>query len=188
MARFAELATAVIGELETTLAGISEERAEALVQEIEKAEHIFIAGAGRSGLMARAFCMRLMHLGLNCYVAGETVTPAFAQGDLLLVASGSGSTESLVVMAQKAKQQIRGRLALITIDGDSPIARLADVTLVVPAPSPKIKRPLVHDSIQPMGSLFEQSLLLTLDLLILLFMQQNGIEPSAMFDRHANLE
>lgn len=188
MERFAELARTAISELETTLFGVSGERAAALVQEIEKADRIFVAGAGRSGLMARAFCMRLMHLGLKCYVAGETVTPAFAQGDLLLVASGSGATESLVVMAQKAKQHIHGRLALVTMDGNSPIARLADVTLVIPAPSSKVKRELALDSIQPMGSLFEQSLLLVLDLLILLLMQQNGSAPSAMFDRHANLE
>ena len=188
MERFAELARTAISELETTLFGVSGERAAALIQEIENADRIFVAGAGRSGLMARAFCMRLMHLGLKCYVAGETVTPAFAQGDLLLVASGSGATESLVVMAQKAKQHIHGRLALVTMDGNSPIARLADVTLVIPAPSPKVEWELAPNSIQPMGSLFEQSLLLVLDLLILLLMQQNGSAPSAMFDRHANLE
>ena len=59
-----DLTKAVLAELDATLSGISEEHAIALVCEIEKAEGIFVAGAGRSGLMVRAFCMRLMHLGL----------------------------------------------------------------------------------------------------------------------------
>jgi 6-phospho-3-hexuloisomerase len=179
---------ALLAELDATLSGISEEHAIALVSEIEKAERIFVAGAGRSGLMVRAFCMRLMHLGLNAYVTGETVTPALGQADLLLVASGSGATESLVVMAKKAKKRLGARVALVTIDGNSPIAQIADTVMVIPAPSPKVKRQLEHVSIQPMGSLFEQSLLIVLDLLILLFMQRNGIASSAMFGRHANLE
>ena len=188
MKRASEFTEAVIGEIGATLSGISDEHAAALVDEIEEAEQIIIAGAGRSGLIARAFCMRLMHLGLRAYVAGETVTPALGQRDLLFVASGSGATESLVVMAEKAKKRIGARLALVAIDGSSPIARLADAVLLIPAPSPKVQRQLEHASIQPMGSLFEQSLLLVLDALILLFMERKGIVPSAMFGRHANLE
>ncbi len=188
MKRASEFTQAVVAEIRATLSRISDEQAAALVDEIEDAEQIIVAGAGRSGLMARAFCMRLMHLGLHAYVAGEMATPALGQRDLLFVASGSGATESLVAMAEKAKNRIGARLALVGIDASSPIARLADAVLVIPAPSPKIKRQLQHASIQPLGSLFEQSLLLVLDALVLLVMERKSIAPSVMFGRHANLE
>ena len=47
------------------------------------AKRVYVAGAGRSGLIARAFAMRLMHLGMEAYVVGETITPAMHTGDIL---------------------------------------------------------------------------------------------------------
>ena len=131
--------------------------------------------------------MRLMHMGCDPYVVGETITPNLMSEDILMIASGSGATASLVVMAQKAKA-IGARIGLITIDDQSPIAQLADIVLTIPAPSPKIRRETGFTSIQPMGSLFEQSLLLTLDALILLLMENQSKTSDVMFTKHANLE
>jgi 6-phospho-3-hexuloisomerase len=39
-----------------------------------------------------------------------------------------------------------------------------------------------------MGSLFEQSLLIFLDLIVMRLMEKRAIDSSAMFDKHANLE
>jgi len=36
---------------------------------------VMVLGAGRSGLVARSFAMRLMHLTFNVHVIGETITP-----------------------------------------------------------------------------------------------------------------
>jgi 6-phospho-3-hexuloisomerase len=47
--------------------------------------------------------MRFMHLGYTVFI-GETNTPAILEGDLL-VASGSGTTSSVVSSAEKAKSQ-----------------------------------------------------------------------------------
>ena len=47
--------------------------------------------------------MRLMHLGFNVYVVGETVTPAVETDDLLIVISGSGETKSINEMSALAK-------------------------------------------------------------------------------------
>ncbi|MGZ4892148.1 MAG: SIS domain-containing protein, partial [Halobacteriota archaeon] len=55
-------------------------------------KRLFVMGAGRSGLVVKGFAMRLMHLGFNVYVVGETVTPAVETDDLLIVISGSGET------------------------------------------------------------------------------------------------
>ena len=132
--------------------------------------------------------MRLMHLGKTVHMVGETTTPAIRANDLLVIASGSGRTESLVSMANRARQ-LDATILLFTLAERSPIADVADQVVLIPAPSPKA--PLAESgatSIQPMGSLFEQSLFVLLDCLILSLMSQEGVTADNMFPRHANLE
>ena len=93
----------VLTELEIALTGINDKEIEKLIQAILTSKKIFLAGAGRSGLMIKAFAMRLIHMGFTAYVVGETITPAIASGDLLIIGSGSGSTDSLVVIVGKAR-------------------------------------------------------------------------------------
>src|ERR1700738_269625 len=83
---------------------LSFEQVAMLVPALRKANRIFVVGAGRSGLALRAAAMRLMHLGLNVFVTGETITPAIQKGDLLLAASGSGTTSTIVISAEKASK------------------------------------------------------------------------------------
>jgi 6-phospho-3-hexuloisomerase len=177
----------ILDELRGTLAYVPNDQVEKLANATIGARRVFVAGAGRSGLAMKTFAMRLMHLGFDTYVVGETITPSITSSDLLLIGSGSGSTSSLVANANKA-HAIGATIYLITIDKDSPIGQMADVVLAIPAPSPKIDKDLGFNSVQPMGSLFEQSLLLTLDAIILLLMDKTGKGTTAMFARHANLE
>lgn len=177
----------IVEELDRTLAGIPSQAMERLVSEIVGAHRIFVSGAGRSGLMMKAFAMRLMHMGITAYVLGETVTPGIEAPDLLVIGSGSGETDSLVAAAQKAKR-IGSGVALLTINPDSTLAGLADTVTTIPAPSPKLDTPDQPRSVQPMGSLFEQSLLLTLDAVVISLMDVRGTDTTKMFRRHANLE
>ena len=177
----------ILDELGETVGNVCSDSAEKLANAIMAAETIFVAGAGRSGLAMKSFAMRLMHMGFDTYVVGETVTPSITENDVLLIGSGSGSTSSLVASADKA-HAIGATICLITIDESSPIGKLAEVVLTIPAPSPKVNRDLGFRSIQPMGSLFEQSLLLMLDAIVLLLMEKTGKTPESMFTRHANLE
>jgi len=177
----------ILNELSETVGQVCNDSAERLVDAIIAAETVFVAGAGRSGLAMKSFAMRLMHTGIDTYVVGETVTPSITDKDVLLIGSGSGSTSSLVVSTNKA-DDIGATICLITIDAHSPIAQVAEVVLTIPAPSPKVNRDLGFRSVQPMGSLFEQSLLLTLDAIVLLLMGKTGKTPESMFTRHANLE
>jgi 6-phospho-3-hexuloisomerase len=185
---FSELADAVVGELQRALLSAPETGVEALVEEIERAERVFVAGAGRSKLMVRAFCMRLMQMGKPCHVLGETATPAFGTGDLLLVASGSGATDSLVLLASKAKKRLGGRIALITATPGSPLTEVADTVIVISAPAWTAPATAGTRSIQPLGTVYEQSLLLALDILVMILMERQGVPVSAMQARHANLE
>ena len=182
-----EYGQAITAELTTVLRQISLEQAEALIELIADSAAVFIAGAGRSGYMSRAFCMRLMHLGLTTYMVGDTTTPAIQANDLLIVCSGSGETKSLVSNANKAKE-LGAKVALITINDESTIAKLADAIVKINAVSPKADKEGNTRSIQPMANLFEQCLLLFLDILAIMLMDRKGKTAQEMFTLHANLE
>ena len=97
--------TTILAEISQVLSHIPEDDLEITAKRLEQAPRIFVIGEGRSGLMARAFAMRLMHLGAVSYVIGETITPAIAEGDILVAISGSGRTHHVVWTAEKAKAQ-----------------------------------------------------------------------------------
>ena len=177
----------ILEELRRSLSALPEGGAEKLAAEILGCRAVFVAGAGRSGLAMKSFAMRLMHLGLNAYVVGETSTPRITDRDLMLIGSGSGSTASLVAHAQKA-HSIGALVCLITADEQSPVGRCSDIVVTIPAPAPKSGRDVGFRSIQPLGSLFEQCLMLTLDAIVLALMHRTGVTTGAMLERHANLE
>ena len=164
---------------------IKDEEAEKLGEGILRAKKIFVAGGGRSGFMAKAFVMRMMHVGLDAYVVGETVTPNLEQDDIFIVGSGSGETQSLAAMTKKAKS-IGATVVAVTINPDSTIGKLADINIEIPAQAKGEGNS--GKSIQPMGSLFEQSLLLFYDAVILRHMEKKGLDSEMMYGRHANLE
>ena len=183
-----ELISLVTQEIADCLQTLSAEQIEEGIAAIFDARRLFLAGAGRSGLAMRAFAMRLMHLGKTVYMVGDVTTPSVNEGDLVIIGSGSGSTGNLQVVAKQAIKA-GARVLLITIMPDSPIGRLADLVIRIPAPSIKAEEATgTMHSIQPMGSLFEQSLFVLGDVLILLLMQKHEIGAKEMFARHANLE
>ena len=100
----------------------------------ENGNCVFVAGAGRSGLMGRAFAMRLMHLGFKAYVVGETVTPAVRQGDLLIAISGSGNTKSVISVAEKC-QAVGAFVVSLTSKEDSVLGDFSSVNVVLPSKS-----------------------------------------------------
>lgn len=175
-----------IKELSRSVSLIADAEAEKLVNGILESKKIFVAGAGRSGFMAKSFAMRMMHMGIEAYVIGETVTPNFEKEDLLIIGSGSGETKSLVSIVEKAKN-IGGKIAAVTIFPESTIGKTADITIQLPG-SPKDQSEGNYQTIQPMGSLFEQTLLLFYDAVILRFMEKKGLDTTKMYGRHANLE
>lgn len=176
----------ILNELSKHSTAIEDEQAERLVTSILSAQKVFVTGAGRSGLMGKSFAMRLTHIGIKAYVIGETNTPSFTKEDLLIVGSGSGRTETLLVLTKKAKA-IGGKVAAFTLSTESPIADLADEVILLSG-APKDQQKGSHHTIQPMGSLFEQSLLLTYDAVILRLMEMKEFDTHTMYGHHANLE
>ena len=153
---------------------------------IGRADRVFLAGAGRSGLEVSSFTMRLMHIGIKAHRVGEVTTPAIKQGDLLVLASGSGTTASMLILAQAARKA-GAQVLLFTTTAPTPIADLSDAVVVIHGRAAKDPSGAAV-SIQPMSNLFVQALCLTFDILVLRLMERNRLDESLMKDNHANLE
>lgn len=182
-----EYAIEVLKELNQTLLIIDKEETKYFVNALCDAKEVFCAGAGRSGFQVKGFAMRLMHMGVQSYVVGETTTPNIDEHGLLVICSGSGETQSLINHARKAKE-VGARIVLITINPKSTIALLADIVIEIQAPSPKSAKVGDVKSIQPMGTLFEQSEGIYMDIIIMMLMEKKNMTSETMFGRHANME
>jgi len=94
----------IVRHVESIVENLDEKQIDNLVNNIKNAKGIFLMGAGRSGLVAKAFATRLVQLGLTAYVIGESTTPAMTSKDLLVAVSGSGETNSVVRAVEIAKK------------------------------------------------------------------------------------
>jgi len=177
----------IIDEVSRTLKKLSDEKTRDLTDIILNSKRIFITGKGRTGFIMKLFAVRLMQMGFNVHVLGEPTAPSIEANDLLLIGSGSGETDSLVVIAGKAKK-LGARIAIITMHEESSIAKISDVLLVIPASGSKSDKNAVSLSFQPMCNLFEQSLIIFLDALSIVIMDQEKINIEVLYKRHANLE
>lgn len=173
----------ILDELHKTLNHIRDKDFEFFASEVSQAQRIFVSGKGRSGFVANSFAMRLNQLGKQAFVVGESTTPSIKDNDLFIVISGSGSTEHLRLLASKAKS-IKSKVVLLTTKKDSVIGKIADKALVLPAGTKYNE----EGSIQPLGSLFEQSSQIFLDSVVIGLMEELKISEKTMQDNHANLE
>lgn len=150
------------------------------------AEKIVLAGAGRVGYATRGFAMRLKHLGLDAYMLGDATVPHIGQGDLLIVSSGSGETQTIYDLVCIAKNN-GSRVALVTGNPESRMGKVADVILQLKAPSKT--RPVDNlKSVQPMTTLNEQALGIMYDALVLDLMEIMNETHDTMWKRHSDLE
>jgi len=175
----------ILGELKQSLAAVSESEIETAQRKILAAKRVFVTGAGRSGLALRMAAMRLMHLGLDVHVAGEVTAPAIASGDLLLVASGSGTTAGAVHAAEVARK-VGAEVLALTAARESKLAQLAQSLIVIPAATKQDLNGTA--SAQYAGALFEQSVLLLTDTMFHAMWHGWGESAEELWKRHANLE
>lgn len=170
----------VLAELAQLPKFIDSQNMEELLRAITSAGKIAVLGAGRSGLALKMVAMRLRHLGFDAYAAGETISPALGSGDLLIVASGSGRTASICAIAHRARQ---GGATVWALTGttSSPLAETAHYLTLLPTGA-------TAHSVQFGGSLFEASVLLLGDALVLELLQRTGQGHQDLMARHTNLE
>lgn len=184
--KYIELKDAVMNEINTCLNQTSEKEINTAIKTISRAKKIFVFGAGRTGLVASEFAMRLMHIGFNVYKVGEVTTPAIEKKDLLVVCSGSGETTSALNLVNVANK-VGASTLLFTTKETSTIASLVNNKVVIHAKAAKSDDGSVK-SIQPLSNLFAQSLILTFDMIIIMLMNKLNIDETKLKNKHANLE
>jgi 6-phospho-3-hexuloisomerase len=155
----------------------SEQMSAALRLFADRKQRWFCSGQGRSGLVAQMVAMRLMHVGFDAHVVGESTAPSIGYGDGLLAFSGSGETPVTLHLARLA-HDFGANVLAVTTQAKSRLAALAKCKIVLPTAGTG----------QFGGTLFEQSALLTLDALILDLISGDSRAFDAMQARHANLQ
>jgi 6-phospho-3-hexuloisomerase len=147
---------------------------------------VFVYGRGRTGLATWAFASRLAQMGLQVHVVGEMTAPAISPGDLLVAASGTGTTRTTLLAAEEARRIGAGVIALTT-HPESPLGHVADTVVRVEGAT-RQRMAGEEQSAQYGGSLFEQALLLTLDSVAMVLKRRLARSDREMDRRHANLE
>ncbi|MBD3204739.1 6-phospho-3-hexuloisomerase [Candidatus Bathyarchaeota archaeon] len=196
---FNQAYTELLRSIEAALNGLNPVEVELILSSLQEAQKerskVLIIGAGRSGLVGKAFAMRLMHLGFDVYVLGETITPHVGDNDLVIVISGSGTTSGPLNAANMAKK-LNSKVIAITSKENSPLAKTADLVVDIPGRQDIAKedeytsRQLKgqHESLAPMGTMFEDTCMIFLDSIIAELMNRMGVSEESLLERHATIE
>lgn len=160
--------------------------AERMVAAILAARRIACSGVGREGLMMKALCMRLMHLGLDAHVVGDMTTPPLGPGDLLMVSAGPGEFSTVLALLGVAREAGATTL-VVTAQPSGAAARQADIVVHLPAQTMADDRG-AGAALLPMGSLYEAAELIFFDLISILLRDRTGQSTDDMRARHTNLE
>ena len=178
--------TTIIQEISAVLLSTNDTDVKILIDNLLNANNIVVCGAGRVGMATRGFGMRLGHLGLKAYTLGDSTVPSIGEGDVFLISSGSGETQTIYDLVSIAKS--RGvKIGLITGNKDSRMGKISDLIVQIKAPS-KLSDGLGVNSIQPMTTLNEQCLWLFFDALVLELMERMQVSNEQMKLRHSILE
>jgi 6-phospho-3-hexuloisomerase len=186
MATFHEMAQRAIAEIGGVLERTRSDQADRMCAEILGARRIACYGVGREGLMMKALCMRLMHVGLDAHFVGDMTTPPIGKGDLLIASAGPGAF-STVLALQSVAQQAGARVMIVTAQPDGEAPRGANAVIALPAQTMANDR-TSSGSLLPMGSLYEAAQLVFFDLVSILLREKTGQTPDQMRHRHTNLE
>jgi 6-phospho-3-hexuloisomerase len=187
---------AIIGNIVSAEEFLDEESIEKFENIIMESKNVFVTGAGRSGLAAKAFAMRLMHLGVSAYVVGETISPAIYENDCIVAISGSGETNTIVSAARIAKKR-GSKVLAVTSYPESTLGQLADSCLLVKGRTKKevddenyMKRQIYgnYTSLTPLGTAFELTTLVFLDAIVSELMEKMHQTESDLKARHTVLE
>jgi 6-phospho-3-hexuloisomerase len=185
----------IIDNVKTASDELDKKSVKEMLKLLTSCDNVFLLGLGRSGLVARAFAMRLMHLGIGVYVVGETITPAIGENDCLLAISGSGETSYIISTAQTAKRR-DAKIVAVTSYVDSTLGKISDLVVhikgrtKIDSEKNYIRRQIngKHQSLSPLGTLFEVTTLIFLDGVIAQLMVDLGKTEEDLKQRHTVLE
>ena len=187
----------IIKGVKKAISSIDEPQIQKMISWIiqSKNNKILIIGAGRSGLAGKAFAMRLMHLGFDVYVMGETITRAIGKTDLIIAISGSGTTK-LVVTSSEIGKEVGAKIIAITSYKNSDLGKLADHIVHIVGRTKRARetdyflRQImgVQEPMAPLGTIFEVASTIVLDSVIVELMKRMNKTEKDMRSKHANIE
>ncbi len=183
------LYSGALAELGGVFARLDDARVDAAVALIAGARRIALYGVGREGLQVKGFAMRLFHLGLAASVVGDMTCVPVGAGDLLVVSAGPGhfgTVASLMRTARAAGAQV----LVVTAQPQGACASAADAVIHLPAQTMADDQPqgvASAASVLPMGSLYEGTLFVLFEVMVLRLRDRLAVAPEAMRARHTNL-
>ncbi|MEI4768706.1 SIS domain-containing protein [Psychrobacillus sp. FJAT-51614] len=172
----------VIGEINEVCSQINEMEYSYLVDLLRSKDRFFFSGEGRSGLIAKAVAMRLMHTGKTVFVIGETTTPAIETSDVLIVLSGSGKTSNTLHMLENTLKI--GALAFLVTANKEKLKTYKGLFLHAATKDRVLGEP---NTIQPLGNQFDQAAHIILDAAIIDSLNNNW-SNEILKNKHYNLE
>jgi 6-phospho-3-hexuloisomerase len=164
--------------ISSTTKTINPQEISGFAERILSAKQTFLMGQGRTGLIVQTFGMRLAQLGLPVHIVSQPTTPALTRHDLLILVSGSGETGEILDAARLALK-IGADTYAVTQNKKSSLGELIADKLIIPS--------LVEQSKVLNGTLFEMSLLITLDAVVAELLEISGQSFQDMSERHANI-
>jgi 6-phospho-3-hexuloisomerase len=169
----------LLKEIEKILAANHKENVERVIDLITKSENIFVYGVGRSGLVAKAFAIRLVQLGLKVYFVGDIATPIVNDKSLVLIISATGQTMSAIQTANICRRE-GAKVVVITAKATSKLAHAGNVLFPLSTDTTEESRKLA-----PLGTLFEDAAMILLDGIIAELMKKMGQNDGQMRSRHS---
>ncbi len=182
--KFVEWCQQRTAEVERVLNAVDTGATEKLIALIDDAAKVFVTGQGRTGLVARCFAMRLMQMGFEVHVTGETTCPPIGTEDVLLAFSCSGETATTLQMAKTALES-GAEVAGVTGEECSTLTRNASHVVLL---SPQEAGNSTDGGAFPGNTLFEEAALFYCDALIELLMHRGDVPAERLRRMHANLE
>jgi len=168
----------LVEAIRQTLEAEPEETAK-FVDNILEARKLFVYGVGRSGLIGKAFAIRLVQLGLEVFFVGETITPIVEEGNVVVIVSYTGETMSAIQTANIVRR-VGAKVITITANPHSKLAAASNLVISLQPPRDDGRKRLA-----PLGTAFEDATLIYLDSVVAMLMEKLGQSEGSMRKRHA---
>ncbi len=176
--RFYSSVEYILKEAANIVKKVDYEKIKLAADSILRSKQTFVYGVGRSGIVGKAFAMRLVQMGLKAYFIGESTTPIVEKGDSVVVISNTGETLSAIQTAEIVKR-VGANSIVLTSEPESSLAKLAEILIILRTDGE------INTDYAPLGTVFEDSALIVLDGMISELMERKGENEESMRGRHA---
>ena len=152
-----------------------------IIETRENGGKIFILGSGRSGLVSKAFAIRLSQFPERTYFRGfftSDISRKVEDNDLVIIVSGSGRTASAVHAAKKAKE-IGASVLAITSKQESELIKFVDMSILL-CGGARDECGGEQSSLSPLGTLFECTVMIFFDCIIAEIMKELNVSEDEL--------